>query len=144
MTGLGLMSAIASGEVGPPPVGELIGLELVEVKPGEAIFTLQAGRRHANPMGTLHGGILCDLGDAAMGSAAATTLEEGQSYTTLELKINFFKPVWEQRLTATGRVVKRMRKVIYTEAEITDEKGSLVAKLNGTCLVLDGDDARGR
>jgi uncharacterized protein (TIGR00369 family) len=55
---------------------------------------LDAGPQHANPMGTLHGGILCDLADAAMGIAYASTLEEGESFTTLELKINFFKPIW--------------------------------------------------
>ena len=144
MSGLGLMTAIASGKVSPPPVANLIGLELVSVSPNEAVFQMQADHRHANPMGTLHGGILCDLGDAAMGCAAATTLEEGQSYTTVELKTNFFKPVWTQRLTATGRVLKRTRKLIYTEAEVTDEEGSLVAKLSGSCLVLDGADAGGR
>lgn len=144
MTGLGLMTAIASGQVAPPPVAGLIGLELAAIEPGEATFHLQAERRHANPMGTLHGGILCDLGDAAMGCAAATTLGDGESYTTLELKTNFFKPVWTQKLTAVGRVVKRTRKIIYTEAEILDEEGSLVAKLSGSCLVLAGDDAQGR
>lgn len=144
MSGLGLMEAIATGSVSPPPIAELIGLELIRVEPGSAVFQLQAGRRHANPMGTLHGGVLCDLGDAAMGCAAATTLEDGQSYTTLELKTNFFKPVWTQRLTAVGRVLKRTRRLVYTEAEILDEQGSLVAKLSGSCLVLDGEDAHGR
>ncbi|HEY3353536.1 MAG TPA: PaaI family thioesterase [Polyangia bacterium] len=144
MNGLGAMHAIVSRQVPPPPIAELIGLELVEVRPGEAVFALQADRRHANPMGTLHGGVLCDLGDAAMGCAVATTLAEGESYTTLELKINFFKPVWQQRLRATGKVVKRTRKLAYTEADVVDETGSLVAKLNGSCLVLSGGDAQGR
>lgn len=144
MNGLGAMAGIATGAIPAPPVADLIGLQLVEVTPGTAVFVLQAERRHANPMGTLHGGILCDLGDAAMGCAVATTLEEGQSYTTVELKINFFKPVWEQRLTATGRVVKRSRRLAYTEADVVDEKGSLVAKLSGSCLLLSGEDAKGR
>lgn len=144
MNGLAFMQAIASGQVPPPPVAGLIGLDLVEVRPSEAVFVLQADRRHANPMGTLHGGVLCDLGDAAMGCAAATTLGDGESYTTVELKINFFKPVWTQKLTATGRVVKRTRRLAYTEAEIVDEQGSLVAKLNGSCLVLSGAEAEGR
>ena len=144
MNGLAAMQAIATGAVPPPPIGGLIGMKLVEVKPGEALFELQAERRHANPMGTLHGGILCDLGDGAMGCAVATTLEEGQSYTTLELKINFFKPVWTQRLTARGRVLKRTRRLAYAEAEILDEQGSLVAKLSGSCLLLDGEEGAGR
>lgn len=144
MNGLGMMSAIATGAVPAPPIASLLGLELVSVSPGEAVFSLQADTKHANPMGTLHGGVLCDLGDAAMGCAVATTLEEGQSYTTVELKINFFKPVWRQRLSATGRVVRRTRKIAYAEAEVVDEAGSLVAKLNSSCLVLSGEDASGR
>jgi len=67
MTGLQMMEAFASGSVPPPPIARLLGLEMVEVRSGEATFQLQAEQRHANPMGTLHGGVLCDLGDAAMG-----------------------------------------------------------------------------
>jgi uncharacterized protein (TIGR00369 family) len=74
----------------------------------------------------------------------ATTLADGESYTTVELKINFFKPVREQRLLATGTVVRRTRKIAYAEAEVRDESGSLVAKLACTCLTLSGEDARGR
>jgi uncharacterized protein (TIGR00369 family) len=144
MIPLGMLQSMIAGATPPPPVAALIGLELLAVRPGEAVFRLDVDRRHANPMGTLHGGILCDLGDAAMGCAAATTLEEGQSYTTIELKINFFKPIWKQRLTATGRVLKRTRRLIYTEADVVDEAGSLVAKLTGSCLVLTGGDAAGR
>ncbi len=144
MNGLELIQAIASGRTPPPPIGELIGMRLVEARPGEARFEIEVDRRHANPMGTLHGGILCDLGDAAMGCAVATTLEEGQSYTTIELRINFFKPIWTQRLSAIGRVVRRTRRLGYAEAEIHDEGGSLVAKLSSSCLVLSGGDAEGR
>jgi len=144
MNGLDIMREIASGRATPPPIGELIGMRLIEVKPGEALFTLNVDRRHANPMGTLHGGILCDLGDAAMGCAVATTLDEGQTYTTVELKVNFFKPVWNQQLRATGKVVKRTRKLAYAEAEVHDEAGSLVAKLSCSCLVLSGPDAQDR
>ena len=111
---------------------------------GRAVFVLHADRKHQNPMGTLHGGVLCDLGDAAMGCAVATTLEEGQSYTTVELHINFFKPVWSGRLVATAKVVRRTRKLGYAEAEVVDDTGSLVAKLSSSCLVLDGDETRGR
>ncbi len=99
------------GEVPPPPVAELLGFRILDVEPGRAVFAMDAGPQHANPMGTLHGGILCDLADAAMGIAYASTLAEGESFTTLELKINFFKPVWTARLTATARIVKRGRTI---------------------------------
>jgi len=144
MTGLEAMTAMLTGQTPAPPIGELLGLQMLEVSPGKAVFGLHASRKHTNPMGTLHGGVLCDLGDAAMGCAVATTLDEGQSYTTIELKINFFKPVWEGPLTAKAAVVRRTRKVAYAEAEVLDASGSMVAKLNSSCLVLTGDDAAGR
>src|SRR5258708_30715332 len=79
------------------------GFEAKEIGDGRAVVTLVAGERHANPMGTLHGGILCDIADAAMGMAFASTLARGESFTTIELKINFFGPVWEAQLRAEGR-----------------------------------------
>src|ERR1700722_13857650 len=80
-------------EVPPPPIAQLIGFRLEEIRSGESLLTLEAGDNHANPMGTLHGGILCDIADAAMGLAYAATLADDESFTTLELKINFLKPV---------------------------------------------------
>jgi uncharacterized protein (TIGR00369 family) len=79
-----------------------------------------------------------------MGIAYASTLAEDESFTTLELKINFLKPVWQTRLTAEGRVVKRGRTIGLTECDITDENGSLVARASSTCMTLRGDEAAGR
>ena len=139
-----MLEAALRGEIPPPPVAKLVGLELLAVEEGRTRFRLAAGERHLNPMGTLHGGILCALADAAMGSAMATTLEAGQSYTTLELSINFLKPIRSAVLTAEGRLVKRTRRTGLTECDVLDEKGSLVARAKSTCLVLDGKDAEGR
>jgi uncharacterized protein (TIGR00369 family) len=128
----------------PPPVAELIGLEAPRFENGEAIMELEAGEQHSNPMGTLHGGILCDLADAAMGMAYFSQLDEGESFTTLELKINYLRPFWTGRLVAHGRVVSRGRTVGMTECEIADERGRLIAKATATCLTLRGDAAAGR
>ena len=136
--------AMLRGEAPDPPVARLIGFRLVEVAPGRAVFEMEAGDRHANPMGTLHGGILCDIADAAMGIAYASTLEEGESFTTLELKINFLKPVWKARLRAEGHLVKRGKTVGLVECDIVDETGSLVARASSTCLTLSGKQAAGR
>jgi uncharacterized protein (TIGR00369 family) len=95
-------------------------------------------------MGTLHGGILCDIADAAMGMAFASTLATDESFTTVELKINFFRPVWQAELKAEGTVVQRGRTVGYVEYVITDEKNRLVAKAASTCMVLRGQNAAGR
>ena len=96
------------------PVARLIGFEAKEIASGQAAVTLAAGPQHANPMGTLHGGILCDIADAAMGMAFASTLAPKESFTTLELKINFFRPVWEAqggRESGATRAEFRLRRV---------------------------------
>ena len=138
------VQAMLRREAPDPPVAGLIGFQLVEVEPGRAVFEMEAGPQHANPMGTLHGGILCDIADAAMGIAYASTLEEGESFTTLELKINFLKPVWKARLRAEGHIVKRGKTVGLVECDVLDETGSLVARASSTCLTLSGEKATGR
>lgn len=138
------ISKTVCGEAPPAPVAQLIGFRLVQVELGRAVFELEAGPRHANPMGTLHGGILCDIADAAMGVAYASTLDDGESFTTLELKINFLKPVWKSKLTATGRVVKKGRTVGMTECDVVDDKGTMVARSSSTCMTLRGEMAQGR
>ena len=111
---------------------------------GESTVVMDAGPRHANPMGTVHGGVLCGLGDAAMGMAYASTLGEGESFTTLELGVNYLRPVFEDRLTAEGRVVSQGRTVGLVECDVTNGDGDLVARLSSTCLTLRGEDAAGR
>jgi uncharacterized protein (TIGR00369 family) len=126
------------------PIARLIGFEVKETADGRATVVLTAGPQHANPMGTLHGGILCDIADAAMGLAFASTLAPDESFTTVELKINFFRPVWQAQLKAEGTVVRRGRSVGYVECTITDEQNRLVAKAASTCMALRGQKAEGR
>lgn len=95
-------------------------------------------------MGTLHGGVLCDVADAAMGVSFASTLEDGESFTTLELKINFLRPVWSEKLRAVGKVVKRGNTVGMVECDVTNAAGVLVARASSTCMVLRGLQATGR
>jgi len=127
-----------------PPVAELVGFTAESVGDGEAVMSFEAGPEHANPMGTLHGGILCDVGDAAMGYAYASTLADDESFTTLELNVNYLRPVWDATLTATGRVVSGGRTVGLVECDVRDEDDRLVARLSSTCLTLRGDQASGR
>ncbi|MGB7926472.1 MAG: PaaI family thioesterase [Pyrinomonadaceae bacterium] len=141
---LDMIEKVARGELPPPPVARLIGFRLTSIKPGEAVVELETNETHANPMGTLHGGVLCDIADAAMGLAYASTLEEGETFTTLELKINFLKPVWKAKLRAVGRIVKQGRTVGMVECDITDDKESLVARSTSTCMTLRGEQAKGR
>jgi len=135
---------IISGEAPQPPIAQLIGFHLVSAGEGAAVFEMDADERHWNPMGTLHGGVLCDIADAAMGVAYATKLEVGESFTTIELKINYLRPVWRAHLRASARIVKKGRKVGLVECDVTDEKGNLVARASSTCMTLSGDEARSR
>lgn len=126
------------------PVMKLIGFRLIEIEEGVATVEFEAGPQHANPMGTLHGGILCDIADAAMGLAYASSLAEGESFTTLELKINFLKPIWNGKLIAKGRIAKSGRTIGLVECDVLDEEGKLVARASSTCMTLRGKEALGR
>ncbi|TMC74008.1 MAG: PaaI family thioesterase [Chloroflexi bacterium] len=126
------------------PVGELVGFRPTSIETGKAVFELDAGPQHANPMGTLHGGIICDIADAAMGVAYASTLGEGESFTTLELKINFLRPFRTGKLIANAHLVKGGRTIGLVECDVTDTEGRLVARAMSTCMTLRGDASEGR
>jgi uncharacterized protein (TIGR00369 family) len=120
----------------PPPVSRLVGFVMKSIEPGHAVFEMEADERHHNPMGTLHGGIYCDIADAAMGYAYAATLAEGETFTTIELKINFLRAVRKATLTAEARVMKAGSTLGYVECEVKDQAGKLVAKAASTCMKL--------
>jgi uncharacterized protein (TIGR00369 family) len=139
------LQTLVDGSSEPPPIARTIGFRPESIGEGTAVFTLVGDpSRHANPMGTMHGGVLVDLGDAAMGFAMASTLGERESFTTIELKANYFKPVWRSKLRAEARMVKRSRTLGYLECDIVDDEGALVCRLASTCMVLRGDAATGR
>jgi uncharacterized protein (TIGR00369 family) len=141
---LDAMRAILRHDAEPPAIAKLVGMEIVSIDLGHSVFELQAEPRHANPMGTLHGGILCDLADLAIGAAMATSLEDDETFTSLDLNVKFLKPVWRSRIRATAHLVKRTRSLGLLECDVTDEAGSLVARVYSQCMVLRGDDAKGR
>jgi uncharacterized protein (TIGR00369 family) len=127
---------IIRGESPAPPIGRFLGMTLTTIEPGHAIFQMEVDERHYNPMGTLHGGLYCDLADAAMGYAYAATLAEGDSFTTIELKINFLRAVRKAKLTAEATVVKAGSTLGYVECDVKDESGKLVARAASTCMKL--------
>ena len=139
-----VVQQIYRGELSPPPVARLIGFTLTAIQPGQAVIEFEATAQHANPMGTLHGGVLCDVADAAMGIAYASTLGDGESFTTLELKINFLRPFKNGTLTATARIVKAGRTIGLTECDVTDAEGRLIARAMSTCMTLRGESSEGR
>jgi uncharacterized protein (TIGR00369 family) len=128
----------------PPPVAELIGIDLVEAGGGECTMRMEVGEQHSNPMGTIHGGIICDLADAAMGMSFFSTLEDGESFTTLELKMNFLRPFWTGTLLAHGKVVSRGKSIGLTECRVVDGNERLIAHATSTVMALRGEMAQGR
>lgn len=136
--------AMIAGDIPPPPVARLVGFTMKEFGDGRAVFELEATEDHANPMATLHGGIICDVADGAMGMAYATTLGEGESFTTLEIRTSFLRPFWTGRLIAEAEVVSRGRTVGLVECEVHDADGRLIAKSSTTQMTLRGDQAKGR
>ena len=135
---------VLRGEAPPPPIATLLGFTLMAIEPGQAVVTFEASECHANPLGTLLGVVLCDLADLAMGWAYAATVSEGESFTTLELKINFLRPVWEGKLLAVARVIKGGRTIGLVECQVTDDRDRLVARASSTCMTLRGEAAKGR
>ena len=120
------------------PIAELLGFDLVELGEGRASVELDPAERHYNPLGTVHGGIAATLLDSAMGCAVHTTLDEGEAYTTLELKVNYVRAITEAtgRVVATGSVIHRGGRVATAEARLTDAGGRLLAHGTSTCLIM--------
>jgi uncharacterized protein (TIGR00369 family) len=129
----------------PGTWGKFLGLCLIRNGTGQATVEFQVDHeRHGNPMGTVHGGLLCEIADSAMGLAYASTMAPGESFTTLELKINFLRPLWKAKLSARAKVVHAGRTVGLLECDVSDEHGRLVARASSTCLTLRGPLAEGR
>ncbi len=136
--------AVQRGEAPVPPIAKLLHMRITQVEDGRVTMQMPIDARYANAIGTLHGGVMCDLADAAMGTAFATTCEEGDSYVTVELKCNYLRLVWEGSITATAWIVSRGKTIGLTECEVRDDTNRLIAKLSSTLMALRGEAAKGR
>ena len=117
------------------PIAELVGFKLTSYEFGKATFIMNANSKHHNPMGTIHGGIYCDIADAAMGVAFASTLEPNETFGTISFQINFLKSLKKADLRAEGYLVKKGRSVGFLEAKIFDYQNDLVATAQSTCKI---------
>ena len=135
MAQLRAMKAAGSGA----PLVALLGLELVEVEPGLAVFEGSPDRRFYNPIGSVHGGYAATILDSACGIAAHSRLGAGQGYTTLELKVSYLRGLTERsgRVRAEGRILNFGRRAAFAEAKLTDGDGRLCATATSTLLVFD-------
>jgi uncharacterized protein (TIGR00369 family) len=135
--GIDILRAIQGGDIPPPPVARLLGLEFEQISEGLVTFAFDPAEYHYNPLGTVHGGILTTLLDSAMGCAVQSRLRAGLSYTTLELKVNFLRPVrvTTGRVRGEGKVVHLGGRVATAEAHLVDGNGALYAHATSTCLL---------
>ena len=139
MAGIDYMRAMAEGSVPPAPISQLVRMDLVEVDHGRAVFTCEPDHSTYNPIGVVHGGLVCTLLDSVCGCALHTTLPQGKGYTSVEIKVSYLKAVraGTGTLTAVGTVVKAGSRVGFTEGVVTDESGTVVATATSTLLVFD-------
>ncbi|MCS5734637.1 PaaI family thioesterase [Herbiconiux daphne] len=138
LTGLEFLQAMIDGELPPPPIGKLVDMTLVSAEPGTATFTCTPNESHYNPIGIVHGGLVCTLLDSAAGCAVQTTLPAGVGYTSIEIKVSYLRPLHHDsgELTCVGRVVKPGRRVAFAEASVTDAAGRVVATATSSLLVF--------
>jgi uncharacterized protein (TIGR00369 family) len=118
------------------PISRLVGFDVLLGEPGEATVVIDCDRRHHNPMGRVHGGLLSALADAAMGIAFARTLTDGQDFSTIELKINFIRPIVSGRVEAKARVIERGLRIGFVECELMNNRGKRIATATSTCTVV--------
>jgi uncharacterized protein (TIGR00369 family) len=138
------MRRMIKGEAPGAPIMLTLGMRVVQAEAGHVVMEMEAGKHLTNPTGTLHGGVLCDLADAAMGATYITTLDPGESYTTLELKINFLRPVRQGKILADAHMLQSGRTVGLVECRVTDADQKPVAHVISTCMTLRGEQAQGR
>jgi uncharacterized protein (TIGR00369 family) len=138
LSGLELLRAARDGVLPPPPMAVLINCTVADVQPGRVTFTCTPGEEHYNPLGAVHGGLVCTLLDTVAGCAAHTTLDAGTGYTSIEIKINYLRPVTLQTgtLTAVGAVTKPGKRVIFTDATVSDPRGAVLATASSSMLVI--------
>jgi uncharacterized protein (TIGR00369 family) len=138
LSGLEFLQKIVSGELPPPPLASLLNFQLVELSEGHAVFAVEPKEYHYNPIGVVHGGLAATLLDSAMGCAVHSTLPAGAGYTTLEIKVNFVRPMTAEtgRIRAEAKLIHLGGRTATAEGRVIDEAGKLYAHATTTCLIV--------
>ena len=137
-SGLETMQAIRDGILPPPPIAMLMQMGITDLEEGRVEFTCAVDESVYNPIGVVHGGLVCTMLDTVAGCAVHTTLPAGVGYTSIELKVNYLRAVHAASgpLTAIGRVIKPGRRVAFAEGEVLDAAGRSVATASSSLLVF--------
>ena len=138
LSGLEYMRKMMAGELPGAPIASHVAMRPIAVDEGTVTFESHPDESHFNPLGMVHGGLVCTLLDSALGCAAHTLLPVGAGYTSIELKVNYLRPVLPASapLRCVGRVVKAGRRVTFAEGEVTDAQGKVVATASGSLLIF--------
>jgi uncharacterized protein (TIGR00369 family) len=136
--GLTFLRGLIDGRFPAPPITQTLGFALSEVEHGRAVFTGTPETRHYNPIGTVHGGFAMTLLDSALACAIHSTLARGETYTTLEIKVNLVRPLTTETgpVRAEGRLIHRGRTLATSEGDIKDADGKLYAHATTTCMIF--------
>ena len=138
-TGREYLQAMIDGRIPPPPIAELAASRLVSVGDGECVFRCKPDESWLNPLGLVHGGLLCTLMDTAIGVAVQTTQPVGRGFVTIELKVSYLKPVAHDgsELEARGRLLRAGRRIAFAEGHVYDAKGTLVGHATSSLAAVD-------
>ena len=140
-TGLALLERIVRGEIPGVPIGETLGFQLVEAERGRVVLRGHPDQRSYNLIGTVHGGWAASILDTALALSVLSTLAAEQSFTTVDIRINYLRPLTRETgpVRAEGRVLQAGRKLAYSEAHLTDAAGKIICHGTGSCLILPRD-----
>lgn len=138
LSGIEYLQKIALGELPPPPIGALMNFRVAEVSEGCAVFLVEPAEYHYNPIGVVHGGLAATLLDSAMGCAVHSTLPAGATYTTLEIKVNYIRPMSAEMglVRCEANTIHVGGRTAIAEGKIIDAKGKLYAHGTTTCLIF--------
>jgi len=138
MSGLDYLRGMRDGAIPHPPISLLLDFLVVEVEEGRVVFELKPAEYHYNPFSTVHGGVTCGVLDAATGCAVHSTLPAGVGYTSIDLKVNYLRPITIETglLRCEGRIIQAGNRIALTEAEMIDKQGKLYAFGVSTCMVF--------
>ena len=129
----------------PPAIAKTLGFDLAALSENSVTMEMETcPARHGNPMGTIHGGVIADLADSAIGTLHSLTLKQSESFTTVDLRLNYFRPIWKEKIQATAKPVHIGKTISFYTCDVTKADGKLVATVSSSVMTLRGDQTTGR
>jgi uncharacterized protein (TIGR00369 family) len=138
LAGLDYLERVRDGRLPAPPIARVFGMRFGDIEDGRLSVTCDPREAFFNPLGSVHGGMACTMLDTALGCAAHTTLPAGTGYTSIDITVSYLRPILPSAgpLTATGTVIKRGRRVVFAEADLTDAAGTVYATATSSLLIV--------